>query len=100
MSERQYAVYIMCNWENTVLYIGVTNNLGRRVLEHEDGELKGFTQKYNCKKLVYYEVTESVHVALEREKQLKRWHKDWKKNLIKEANPTFENLKDEVLSPF
>ena len=89
---KQYYVYILTNKSNRVLYIGVTNNLIRRILEHKKKEIKGFTQKYNCTKLVYYEATESVDGAIEREKQLKNWHRQWKINLITENNPDWEDL--------
>ena len=86
------AVYIMTNYENTTLYIGVTSNLQRRVWEHKNKVVKGFTEKYNINKLVYYEITDSIKSAIIREKQLKNWHRDWKINLIKEINPEFKDL--------
>ena len=82
----------MTNKSNRVLYIGVTNDLVRRVCEHKEKRIKGFTQKYNCTKLVYFEETEYVYSALEREKQLKNWHREWKENLISEMNPAWEDL--------
>ena len=86
------AVYIMTNYKNTTLYIGVTSNLQRRVWEHKNKVVKGFTKKYNINKLVYYEITDSIESAIIREKQLKNWHRDWKINLIKEINPEFKDL--------
>ena len=86
------AVYIMTNYKNTTLYIGVTSNLQRRVWEHKNKVVKGFTEKYNINKLVYYEITDSIESAIIREKQLKNWHRDWKINLIKEINPEFKDL--------
>ena len=86
------AVYIMTNYLETSLYIGVTSNLQKRVCEHKNGVVKGFTEKYNVNKLVYYELTDSIETAINREKQLKRWHREWKINLIKEMNPEFKDL--------
>ncbi len=84
--------YIMTNKNNTVLYIGVTNDLYRRVVEHKEQKNQGFTAKYNLTKLVYFEGFSSIIEAIDREKQLKRWHRDWKFNLIKEKNPNMEDL--------
>ncbi len=89
---KRYFVYILTNKSNRVLYIGVTNNLTRRIWEHKQKLVEGFTQKYNCTKLVYFEDTESVYAAIEREKQLKNWHRRWKINLITENNPDWEDL--------
>ena len=86
------AVYIMTNYLETSLYIGVTSNLQKRVWEHKNEVVKGFTEKYNVNKLVYYELTDSIETAINREKQLKRWHREWKINLIKEMNPEFKDL--------
>ena len=74
------------------MYIGVTSNLQKRVWEHKNKVVKGFTEKYNVNKLVYYELTDSIETAINREKQLKRWHREWKINLIKEMNPEFKDL--------
>lgn len=86
------AVYIMTNYSETSLYIGVTSNLQKRVSEHKNKIVEGFTKKYNVDKLVYYELTDSIETAINREKQLKRWHRQWKINLIKEMNPEFKDL--------
>ena len=82
----------MTNYSQTSFYIGVTGNLQKRVWEHKNKVVDGFTKKYNVDRLVYYELTDSVDAALNREKQLKRWHREWKINLIKEMNPEFKNL--------
>lgn len=82
----------MTNYSQTSFYIGVTGNLQKRVWEHKNKVVEGFTKKYNIDRLVYYELTDSVEIALNREKQLKRWHRDWKINLIKEMNPEFKDL--------
>ncbi len=89
---KSYYVYILTNKNNNVLYIGVTNDLERRVYEHKNKLDEGFTAKYNLSKLVYFEETGSIESAILREKQLKRWHRDWKINLIKENNPEFNDL--------
>lgn len=85
-------IYIMSNKNLTTFYIGVTNDLERRVIEHKSGEGSEFTSKYNLHHLVYYEIIFDIKSAIKREKQLKRWHKDWKLNLIKELNPTMVDL--------
>ena len=79
---KQYYIYILTNKSNKVIYIGVTNDLERRMFEHRNKLVEGFTKRYNLMKLVYYEVTEDVESAITREKQLKNWHRDWKINLI------------------
>jgi len=89
---KQYFVYILTNKSNKVLYIGVTNNLYRRMFEHKNKIVDGFTKKYNRTKLVYYEVTSDVSSAISREKQLKNWHRDWKINMINDFNPTWKDL--------
>ena len=89
---KTYAVYILTNFNETTFYIGVTGNLQKRIWEHKNKVIEGFTKKYNIDKLVYYELTEDVESALNREKQLKRWHRQWKINLIKEMNPEFKDL--------
>ena len=86
------AVYIMTNYSETSLYIGVTTDLQKRVWEHKNKVVKSFTEKYNVNKLVYYELTDSIETAINRERQLKRWHRQWKINLIKEKNPDFRDL--------
>ena len=91
------AVYIMTNYSETTFYIGVTSNLPRRILEHKNKVVEEFTQKYNVNKLVYYEITDSIEVAINREKQLKRWHREWKINLIKEMNPQFRDLSEDLI---
>ena len=90
-------VYITTNSKQKPLYIGVTNDLIRRIYEHKNELVKGFTQKYNCTNLVYYEVFEDAHNAISREKQLKNWHRDWKLNLIKEKNPDFRDLYGDIV---
>ena len=87
-----YYLYIMTNLHNTVLYTGVTNNLMRRVFEHKNKINKGFTAKYNCEKLVYYEHFTEIEYAIRREKQIKGWKRFKKINLIKALNPDWKDL--------
>jgi len=87
-------IYIMSNKKRTTLYIGVTNNLERRVLEHKQGEIAGFTKRYNLTELVYFEEGDSISDAIAREKQLKRWHSEWNWNLVRGMNPTLADLSD------
>ena len=89
---KTYYVYILTNYTNTTFYIGVTNNLQRRISEHKNKTVKGFSNKYNLKKLVYFEETNEINIAIRREKQLKNWHREWKINLIKDKNPEFDDL--------
>ncbi|MBI3956933.1 MAG: GIY-YIG nuclease family protein [Candidatus Kerfeldbacteria bacterium] len=90
--ERHYYVYIITNEWNTTLYIGVTNNLLRRIQEHKNGVNESFSKRYHLTKLVYFEEGGDISGAIAREKQLKRWHRDWKMNLIRQQNPTFRDL--------
>ena len=92
----QNAVYIMPNYLNSTFYIGVTNNLYRRVKEHKDKYNKGFTSKYNLCKLIYFEISDSIEVAILREKQLKNWKRQWKIDLIQSINPSFKDLSSEI----
>ena len=89
---KHYFVYILTNKSSKVLYIGVTNNLECRMYEHKNKLVKGFTEKYNLTKLVYYEVTSDIISAIKREKQLKNWHRDWKIKLINDFNPEWKDL--------
>jgi putative endonuclease len=87
-----YYVYILTNWSNKVLYIGVTNNLERRCYEHKHKIIKGFTEKYNVYKLVYFDITNDIKEAIKREKQLKGWTRSKKIDLIKSKNPMWNDL--------
>ncbi len=89
---KNYAVYILTNYNQTTFYIGVTGNLKKRIWEHKNKVVEGFTKKYNLNKLVYYEITDNVETAINREKELKRWHRQWKINLIKETNANVNDL--------
>ncbi len=92
--EKAY-VYILTNKNNTTLYIGVTNNIERRLYEHRNKLVKGFSSKYNLNKLIYLEETNSIKEAIQREKQLKGWRREKKINLIKQQNPDFIDLLQE-----
>ncbi len=89
-----YYVYILCNWNHKVLYIGVTNNLERRVYEHKNKLIEGFTSKYNVNKLVYFEDASDIKAAITREKQLKGWNREKKNNLIETMNPDWKDLSE------
>ncbi len=89
----RYWVYIMSNQRGTVVYIGMTNNIYTRALQHKDKvNPDSFSAKYNLNKLVYYEEFGDVNLAIKREKQLKNWRREWKDNLIKEKNPEWKDL--------
>lgn len=86
-------VYIMANTYRTTFYIGVTANLNRRIVNHNDGKGSEFTKKYNLTDLIYFEEFTEINQAIKREKQLKNWRKEWKINLIKKLNPSLKTLK-------
>lgn len=92
---KQYFVYMLTNFTNTVLYTGVTNNLIKRVYEYKKKLIDGFTKKYNINKLVYYEIYDDINEAIKREKQIKNLLRRKKELLIKATNPDFEELKIE-----
>jgi putative endonuclease len=85
-------IYIMTNRPNGTLYTGVTNNLARRVFEHREGLLEGFTKRYGLKSLVYYERYDEIHRAIQREKNIKHWPRAWKVRLILDMNPKWRDL--------
>ena len=87
-----YCVYILASKRNGTLYIGVTSNLPKRVHEHKIGMFEGFTKRYAISTLVYYECTNDVRSALVREKQLKKWRRKWKIELIEKENPEWKDL--------
>jgi len=94
---RQYYVYILASRPGGVLYVGVTNDLVRRVYEHKNGFVKGFTKQYHVHRLVYFEVYSSIHDALQREKNMKHWPRAWKTKLILQFNPTWRDLYEEIV---
>jgi putative endonuclease len=97
MSEDKHpAVYILASKRNGTLYIGVTSSLWKRVAEHKDGSIPGFTSKYGVKTLVWYEQHHFMPDAIKREKQLKKWERKWKLELIEKFNPNWRDLHDEI----
>ena len=90
-----YFVYILANYTNKVLYIGMTNDLKRRIYEHKNKIFEGgFTEKYNVNKLVYFEEVSDVKAAIQREKNLKKWKREWKEELIEKVNPEYKDLSE------
>ncbi len=96
-SRKMHYIYIMASKRNGTLYIGVTNNLIKRIYEHKNNLVESFTRKYGIHDLVYYEQTEDVRSALQREKQLKKWNRKWKLRLIEEKNPEWKDLYDSLV---
>jgi putative endonuclease len=94
---KTYFVYIMASKKNGTLYIGMTNDLIRRVWQHKNNAHDGFTQKYGVHRLVWYEAHREVTEAIQREKQMKKWRRQWKINLIEQENPDWRDLYDELL---
>jgi putative endonuclease len=92
---KTYFVYIAANKPGGILYIGITNDLSRRIEEHSLGIENSFTKKYNVHILVYYETTENIVSAIAREKQLKHWNRSWKIRLIKTENPQWKDLSED-----
>jgi len=99
MKDYNFYVYILTNWNDTVMYIGMTNNLERRLYEHKNKLVEGFTQKYNVSKLVYYEHGTDVHAVIAREKEIKKWRREKKNNLVTSMNPTWKDLSLEWQAP-
>ena len=96
MRNYHFSVYIITNTHNTVLYIGVTNDLKTRIYQHRIKANKGFSSKYNLFKLVYYEHFTDISGAIQREKQLKKWKREWKNTLINGMNPEWRDLWEEI----
>ena len=96
MNAKNYYAYILASRRNGTLYIGVTSDLKRRIYEHKNNLLDGFTKKYSVDDLVYYEETTDVNSAIEREKQLKKWNRKWKMNLIEKENPSWNDLYNSI----
>jgi putative endonuclease len=90
-----YYVYILTNWNDKVMYVGVTKDLMRRLYEHKNKLIPGFTSKYNVHKLVYFEETADVLTALAREKEIKKWRREKKNNLVERINPEWKDLSSE-----
>ena len=96
-SERQFYLYILASRPGGALYVGVTNDLVRRVYEHKTGLVAGHTKRYNIKILVYFELHSTALAAIQREKNIKHWPRSWKARLIAETNPTWRDLYDEIV---
>jgi putative endonuclease len=94
---RDYFVYILTNWKKNVLYVGVTNDISRRLHEHVSGAIPGFTKKYNCKELIYYEQFDYINNAISREKEIKGWRRDKKNQLIVSFNPEWKSFNNRFI---
>ena len=92
----KYFTYILANQKNGTLYIGSTNDLVRRVYQHKEKSIKGFTSKYNVDQLVYFEEFDSPDFAVARERQIKKWNRAWKLELIEKDNPDWDDLFDKI----
>lgn len=97
MLTKEYYVYILANQKYGTLYTGVTNNLARRIYEHKEGRVAGFTKKWSVNKLVYFEPHLDVYAAISREKIIKKWRREWKINLIETDNPLWLDLYADLL---
>jgi len=97
MNNKSYCVYILSSQRNGTLYVGITNNLVKRVWEHKNKKIEGFTKKYEVHHLVYYEIHENPESAIKREKQLKKWNRLWKIRIIEEKNPEWKDLYEQIL---
>ena len=93
-TEKTYFVYLLTNWNHRVMYVGITNDLVRRVYEHKNKVVRGFTEKYHVDKLVYFEQTNAVQSALAREKEIKKWRREKKDALVKSLNPEWTDLSE------
>ncbi|HBR68313.1 MAG TPA: excinuclease ABC subunit C [Rhodospirillaceae bacterium] len=98
MRQHNYYVYILTNDFGNVMYIGMTNDLERRMQEHKQGLLDGFSKKYKLKKLVYYEHTHDVKAAITREKEIKKWRREKKNGLVETLNPQWRDLSEDFIS--
>lgn len=92
MEDRFHYVYILASRKNGTLYIGVTSDLIKRIYEHKEKKISGFSKKYRVDQLVYFEQTKDVCSAIKREKQLKKWNRQWKIDLIEKINPEWNDL--------
>ena len=98
MNKEKYFIYILASQRNGTIYVGLTNNLIRRIYQHKNNLLEGFTKNYSVHNLVYYEEYNDVNIAISREKQIKKWNRNWKIQLIEKNNPLWRDLYEE-LSP-
>jgi putative endonuclease len=95
--DKIFAVYILASGRNGTLYTGITSNLIKRIWEHREGVVDGFTKEYGVKTLVWYELTENPDAAITREKQIKAWKRGWKLKLIEERNPEWRDLYQDII---
>ena len=96
MLTRSYYVYLLASRRKGTVYVGVTNDLAKRVWQHKQGLVEGFTKRYGVRTLVWYEQTESIEAAIVREKQIKNWNRDWKIELIEASNPEWKDLYEQI----
>ena len=96
MNQYHPCVYILTNKPRGVLYTGVTSNLHQRLWQHKHKQIKGFSSKYNTDRLVWYEIHDEIYAAITREKQIKKWNRDWKIELIESINPTWKDRYEEI----
>jgi putative endonuclease len=92
---KTYYVYLLTNWNHKVIYIGATNNLRYRLHQHKEKLVKGFTEKYNVNKLVYFEETNDVYIAITREKEIKHWRREKKNKLVESTNSQWKDLSED-----
>jgi putative endonuclease len=95
----QFYVYILASRPGGALYVGVTNDLARRVYEHKQGAVPGQSKRFNIQRLVHFEVFDSPELAIQREKNIKHWPRVWKTNLISQTNPSWRDLYDDISTP-
>lgn len=95
---KNFYVYILANKINDVIYTGITSDLVKRIWEHKNKVVEGFTEKYNVDRLVYFEVHNNAEAAIKREKNIKDWKRDWKGQLIEKENPKWEDLYERIIS--
>ncbi len=96
VSNKNYYVYLLTNWNHKVMYVGITNDLKRRLYEHKNKQVIGFTEKYNLSKLVYFEETQEVYAAINREKEIKKWRREKKNQLVNQFNPAWHDLSESL----
>ena len=92
---KTYYIYLVTNWNNKVLYTGVTNNLERRIYQHKNKLIEGFTEKYNVNKLVYFEQSTDINSAITREKEITKWRREKKNKLVENTNKSWEDLSEQ-----
>jgi len=97
MDEKNYYIYILTNFQNNIFYVGVTSDLIKRVFQHKNKLVKGFTEKYNVYKLVYFELHSDINEAILVEKRLKKWKREFKIKLIEKLNPEWNDLYNEII---